>query len=499
MTQSAACDPDALKRLDARLLAATPQPPSNDGKPIEVGRAHQLFVDDHLVDRCVLLHRRLSRPRKRAAPVLAPAFPWEGNGLTYGTAIPHEGRIRLYYHGMHTSAQSHASFRAERGYTKTPIALALSEDGVHFSRKPLKGAALPRTNIVLNDVVDCFSPLKDEASADSGRRFKALGSFRDWEPGLTLASSPDGIRWTLGKEHAVADFGDRNSFWFDPRRKLYVAWSRCMRLYPTRVIVQMTTPDFDDWSDPRRSFPKLVLMPDRHDHPQTQFYGGYAFWYHSLYLGYLEIYHRQHARLDTQLVSSRDGVTWRRLGDREPFLPNGDHGAFDSYWITPTFNPPISRGGKLLIHYHGHRLPHIQLGHMNPPVARHSCFGLATLREDGFVSLDATGIEGLLLTKPLAAPPASRGIEINVAPFVKDAATPLRVRVDLLSASCRLLESHVLETPSTRPVLWQGVALKKNLPPTFRLLFRPTNARLYAFRVRETASANLVRHSAAGS
>ncbi len=478
---------DPVKAMDAGLLAArgalaAPAAPAD--APLELSSAVQLFVDDHLIARKGSVHRRLNRPRKGAKSILVPDRPWEGQGLVYGSVIPHEGQFRLYYKGwMQHTRLNYAEHVRKFGFGKYPVCLALSEDGRRFRKPAIAGAAHPKTNIVIEDQIDDFTILKDARDPDPNRRFKLLASRGNWWAGLTPATSPDGIRWTWGKENAVAYLGDRCSFWFDPVREKYIAWSRNYEIMPGRVLVQKATADFDNWSDERASHPRLVLQPDRYDHEMTQFYGGYAFWYHSLYLAYVEAYHIHHQRIDTQLACSRDGLTWTRLCDRDVFLPNGEHGDSDAYWIVPTFNPPILQNGELLIHYNGRPDPHGAPGFsfVNPGMG--GDFGLATLREDGFVSLDATGEEGVVETRPLRLPEQWSRFEINVAPFnTRPGYDPMQIEVDVLSPDGAHWATLKTAPPKSPDAVWHRVLPAQAIPRVCRLRFRIRNARLYAFR-----------------
>ncbi len=123
--------------------------------------------------------------------------------------------------------------------------------------------------------------------------------------------------------------------------------------------------------------------------------------------------------LDTQLALSRDGLTWWRAGDRQTFMPLGSEGSWDRFSVAPNNSPPIRRGEELWIYYHGgserhragptpahrRREPWLGPGHPEdpplPPGVPHSGIGLARLRVDGFVSIDAGPRPGRILTRPL--------------------------------------------------------------------------------------------------
>ena len=475
---------DPIKAIDADRLNLNRSQVA-PAAPIAINRESQLLVDDHLVARRESLFRRLNRPTKRPGPILSPETPEEGIGLYYGSVLEEEDSsdLRLYYISGHSYGTiSFEQFRAERGHSTSPMFLARSTDGVTFSREPVAGSVFPGTHIVADENMDCLNVLHDPQDPDPSRRYKLLASKDNWPRGLTPATSPDGIHWTWGEDNAVAWFGDRCAYWYDPIRRTHVAWSRDYHVLPQRVIAQCETSDFGDWGNLRENHPRVVLQADRLDHPSVEFYGGYAFWYRSVYLAYLEVYHMQQQRIDTQLCCSRDGRRWTRLCDRETFIPNGEHGEWDAYWVVPTFNPPILRDGELLIHTNGRPDPHPQPGFSASAPGFGGAFGLTTLREDGFVSLDATGRVGLLVTHPLTAEPGCRTLAINCCQFAtRPGMEPMSAVVSLHAPDGEAIGVWELSYEPDR--VWYAVELAATPPAGFHLEFRLQNCRLYSFKL----------------
>jgi hypothetical protein len=452
-----------------RLTAPLPERDlSPGGGDIEIGFDSQLFADDHLVSFKAAVHRRLNRPLKSREPFLVADREWEGGSILYSCVVEDGDEYRLYY-----KAKRWAEPEVEP-YSNTPICLARSTDAIGFHKDPFGGAAVPNTNIVINDVIDDFTVHLDDG--DPQRRYKLLSSRWNWREGLTPAWSADGIQWTWGRDHAVRHFGDRCSYWYDPIRKVHIAWSRNQPLYRGRIIVHAESDDFESWSDPR-----IAIMPDRLDHPEVQIYGGYGFWYRSIYFAYLEIYHVEHQRLNTELACSRDGLTWHRLCEHDVFLPNGDHGDFDAYWVVPTFNPPILRDGRLLIHYGGRPDPHRTAGFQHVPPGMGGALALSELREDGFVSLDATGVEAVVETRPLNLPERPRFLDVNICPFnTRPGYDPMDAVVEVFHGSGYCLSAHRIHGDPDR--VWYRIPLDPVHPDRVRLRFRLRNARLYSFR-----------------
>ncbi len=79
-----------------------------------------------------------------------------------------------------------------------------------------------------------------------------------------------------------------------------------------------------------------------------------------------------------------------------PVLPLGGEGTWDSHMTNPTLNPPIPEGDRLLVFYRG-----VSTKHASGQRSREA-IGLATIRRDGWVSLETGHIrEGQLVTHEL--------------------------------------------------------------------------------------------------
>jgi len=110
--------------------------------------------------------------------------------------------------------------------------------------------------------------------------------------------------------------------------------------------------------------------------------------------------------------------------------------------------------------------------------------GLATLRLDGFVSLNAGDEEAIVLTKPFRL--KGDALQINVD------ATQGTVRIDVLDASSELLGGHSGSDATTyreadelrlSPRWTESLASLRG--ETIRLRFHLTRASLYSFQVTE--------------
>lgn len=84
-------------------------------------------------------------------------------------------------------------------------------------------------------------------------------------------------------------------------------------------------------------------------------------------------------------------VNWTRPPQREQFLPLGDPGQWDQGMIV-TARAPVVMGDQLYFYYGGTDKVH------DEPRVR-AAIGLATLRLDGFCSMNAADTEGWLITR----------------------------------------------------------------------------------------------------
>jgi hypothetical protein len=104
-------------------------------------------------------------------------------------------------------------------------------------------------------------------------------------------------------------------------------------------------------------------------------------------------------QIDIQLAWSRDGIHWQRHPERPIFLPTGVPDSYDWGMVFVVQGLP-EKDGRVLVYYRGDEAFHTNASGQNGKIG-HLC--LASLRQDGFVSLDAP-TEGYMLTKPLRCP-----------------------------------------------------------------------------------------------
>lgn len=368
-------------------------------------RQSQLFIDDTWIEDTFRLGRQLHQPRKYIEPILKPDRPWEQSAiLLWGSVLydPISRRFQIWYVTWLRMQISQALPYDHPGWS---VCYAESADGIHWE-KPNLGlypfAGSKANNIVWQmqreiDGVTVVPPSGDDSQYTMIFWTRGDPPVRTaWEgtnSGLWTAKSRDGIHWELAEPHpVVSGVGDRTTVVSD--RAGFAAFTRTAKSwqrYPVRTVNRLESQDAIHWSEP-----ELILKPDLLDGADMEFYGMVAFPYECVYLGLLERMHRIPDVVDTELVISHDSRAWQRIAPRSAFLPLGSNGQWDCAWVTIAQNPPIRLDNRLWFYYSGRSGTH---GSPYPHNA--GAVGLATLRRDGFASLEAGQDTGWIKTKPI--------------------------------------------------------------------------------------------------
>jgi hypothetical protein len=462
----------------------------------------QLFVDDEYIERLDGVRRVLHQPEKFAGnPILRyDQTPWQGfRCQLYGTALrdPADGRIKLWY-----LAVPRLPFEEPvvvNGRRRVPnfqlVGYAESRDGFHFELPHLglvdfNGSTANNLCRIGRECVEGIAVVHDADEPDRQRRYKALY----WEHRVPLAGAPgidvnamcvsfsaDGKRWTDYANNPVIPFASDTGQQaiYDPALKKYVAYGRFG--VEGRRLARSESANFVDWAPPQP-----VLEADAEDGPGAQIYGMGVAQYEGLYLGLPWIFHEGTThQIDVQLATSRDGIQWRRAADRAVFIPNGPADRWDAGIIFTASQPIVAAGDKLLIYYsasaHNHDYRQRPKSG-SPEAARYwqsvkTSIGVATLRRDGFISLEPGDSTGRLLTKPFLMPAA-------IALFVNaDAGNgELRLQIIPQAAPDKPCEAAPLRADDCRHrVQWAGDARLPAPGVPVRLELTLTGARLYSY------------------
>ncbi len=485
----------------------------------------QLFLDDYIVEEMAGLKRVMHQAQKYAGkPIISPESPWEkctGVCYLYGTVLKvGDNDFRLWYQIVDKDG-------------KGLIAYATSYDGIHWEKPILdiyEWQGSRENNILLVGEIPCVFYEPEEA--DPQKRFKMF-YFPGWRYlfGYAVSFSPDGLHWS-GYQGKLPG-GDVGHCFYDFQHNQYVATAKVYTFLngSVRRAIGMARPlrstgkldegwqptawtgELDEQWEPA----PLVLGPDQlddtmargrigarepiiqHRNPAVNcahFYGMPVFPYGDAYLGLLWVFDNcssplasggQDGPVEVQLAFSRDLINWARIGERNPFIPLGELGQWDCGMVY-TANGPVRVGDELWFYYGGFNVTHGDEV-LHPPfqgidvTGKGGAIGLAKLRVDGFVSLDAGQAGGVLVTKPFIL--EGKTLELNVA------AKGGEMRVELLDGETgKVVPGFIKERcepfcgdlVAYRPS-WQGSSLPGQLlGRPIRLKFFLRNASLFAFR-----------------
>ncbi len=497
--------------------------------PIDVGR--QLFIDDFLIAETTL-KRTFYKAQLRPGAVIKPDQSWEQKqrepkdppaAMPFSDGVwfdPRDRLFKMWYMSGFSQATCYAT----------------SRDGIRWQKPKLD--VVPGTNIVHPETRDSATIWLDLLEKDPQRRFKMMR--RDNQDSLhKIHFSADGIHW--GEPQPVGNAFDRSTFFYNPFRNVWVLsirgdsfwdetetadeavprrftkghWIGLERFrryvegpdllaaaqsWPSQPVNDQDNNSFKHWHDP-----SIWLGADRLDPPRAdtsappELYNLDAVAYESLMLGAFSIW-RGHTKdypardkiNEICLGFSRDGYHWDRPW-REPFIgvsedPNA-----------PNHSNIQSAGGVCLVV--GDKLYFYFSQRMVRDITKRKGFtstGLATLRRDGFASMDAGRTEGVLVTRPVQfsgshlfvnvdAPRGSLQVEVlddkgvPIAPFTRQNCTALSI-------------------DSTRTqVKWSGGQDLSSLAgKAVSLRFHLTSGRLFSFWVSPDASGASRGYVAAG-
>ena len=394
---------------------------------------------------------------------------------------------------------------------------AVSNDGVHWEKPnlgiyPEKG--LPSNRIFPDKYLG--GNVLHTPWDKPDRRYKLVvydyGRDHKERPlsGLYGALSPDGIHWRPAEPNPlVADPGDCSYFDWDPRRRRYYDYTKVfvpVRGFSRRSVGITASLDFATW--PSAQF---ILSADLIDDTwgeggdnRMELYFLTAFVYESHYIGFLCMFPITDGDNDgplyLELVTSMDGVTWtrqtpednpidlKRRGNaacppvrRMPILPLGEEGAWDDGMVF-SVAPPRVEGDLLRLWYTGINITHGARG-----ASGTAAVGLATLRKDGFVSLEASA-QGEVTTKPL------RGLQGHL--LINADVRQGTVQVEVLDSNGQALPGYGRDECSpvagadgcALPVSWGDHTTLPESGVASRLRFVLDRARLYSFRCDETVT-----------
>ena len=445
--------------------------------PIDLGR--QLFVDDFLVESTDLRRTFHAAEYYPGNPVLKADKPWEFSGGV-GMAMPFSDGVfydpadqlfKIWYLGVAATLY------------------ATSADGVHWNKPALD--VRPGTNIVHAGSRDSSTVWLDTEAPDPARRYQFLYSSGHNRP-LILHCSADGIHWGQPVARSIP-WSDRTTMFKNPFRGVWVLSLRDHDWTPGeppnpdylgRLRRYWETADLAAGMNWKKDEPPWWIGADRLDHRridlnvQPQLYNLDAVAYESLLVGLFSIWRGQPPDSDkpneVTVGFSRDGFHGYRP-DRGAFIPvSGNFGDWNYANVQSAGGVCLVVGDRLYFYVSG------RAGARGVRTSGSTSTGLATLRRDGFASMDGSGE---LLTRPVRF--AGRRLFVNLD------STAGELRAEMVDAAGRAIAPYTLanclpvQTNDTlQEVRWRGAAdLAALAGRPVRIRFRLRHARLFAFWV----------------
>lgn len=497
-------DPDDNEPMEVPYLDHPPTVIS-----IDLGR--QLFVDDFLIE-STDMDRKFHKARKyEGNPVLKPETELELHGEENAIACPKSGGVwwdpefrqfRMWY---------------EAGWIHT-ICYATSPDGLNWVRPELD--IQPGTNRVLDPALtpDSWAVFPDYRGDNPDQRWKIyMRPPGGYMPGLSMVSA-DGVHWSKPVESGVT--GDRSTMFYNPFRKKWVYSLRSGVRGRSRhyweaddFLKGAEWHDFTQYADGQT--PVFWAAADRLDPPDpaigvpAQLYNLDAVAYESIMLGIYQMHlgppndECMKTGLpkitELNLAYSRDGFHWARP-DRDPFIPASRTDVWDRGYVQSVGGLCTVRGDKLWFYYIGFQGDATRL---DPHWKKNGMYdrgstGVAFLRRDGFVSMEAGPAGGTLTTRPVsfsgeylfvnaACPEGKLVVEVldeqnrPIEPFTTDRCQPVSTDSTLAQVAWR--DAPSLATLAGKPL---------------RFRFHMTGGSLYSFWVSPNADGRSNGYLAAG-
>ncbi len=477
--------------------------------PIDVGR--QLLVDDFLIERTSLTRTFHQPTYHDGNPILHPETTWERHDeYADRTNTPPNFTAMVFSDGVFFDPQERRFKMWYMAGYREQTCLAVSDDGIRWSRPTFDYR--PGTNIVMRSGRDSGTVWLDQFAEDPRERFK-MALFHDTT--LSLHVSPDGVHWTGVGETGAA--GDRTTFFYNPFRRVWVFSMRSNEFESSgRFRQYWESPRFEDAAAWQRMQPVAWVKADSKDFTRPglarvpELYNLDCVGYESLMLGLFTIWRGESGtreKINELTVGfSRDGFHWHRP-DRRSFLPVSETAGAWNYANVQSAGGCCMIVGDVLHFYVSGRtgIP----GTANPGTCT---TGLATLRRDGFASMDWLPDDPGFVRRVVDGTPIgeliTRPLRFNGTHLFVNAAIPPdgELRIELLDRAGRVVAPYSrdgcapITGDGTRlPVSWSGAPdLAAVADREVRFRFTLTRGRLYAFWVSPWPSGESRGYPAAG-
>jgi hypothetical protein len=489
-----------------------------------VGLKKQLLVDDYLIAEKHHITHELGKVQKFGI-VMKPSLPTDFipppdqrveeeyvEELKTGRK-PDGSQVALdfgYYTTVERNERENKFQMWYMAWREAGVGYAESTDGIHWT-KPLIGID-GKSNIVHSS--QGFSCSIDPTLPwGHPEKYKGAGDFKEENSQVGICYSPDGIHWSDyndGKHVSYRAADTHNQILWDPIKQNYRLLTRtdldgsggADEWRSARIMVHDGGNDLMNSPTAWKTISDKIAVDDpskemnEHGNPRLQFNGMTNWIYEGVYFGLMDVYtmdrsgffegfdyetRHDHDFMDFYIGTSRDGNTYDKswIYARKPIVPRGEPGSFDKDGVKPP-SQIVTYNVEHWIYYGGMDERHYSIG-------RHLNIGLAKLRLDGFICLEAKDQWGYVTTKPFKL--EGDTLEVNID------ASEGEFLVEVLDTN----DQPYNEYDKDHSQIWQGVDqirfmnqwkddvnLSRLKGKIVKLRFHLRNAQLYSFTIKES-------------
>ena len=409
---------------------------SADGaeESVPIGLQKQLLVDDYVIAEKRGVTRELGTVKK-VGIVLKPSLDTDFHP---SWKKPDGSRVALDFGYYLTVLRNEKAGKFQMWYMAWRLAgvgYAESKDGIKWT-KPLVGKGGKNNIVHLSQGFSCT--IDPNVPWGRAEKYKGAADFADRGCRVAICYSADGIHWSDYNEgkpvsHRAAD--THNQLLWDPIIKRYRLLTRTdlggqggtSESRSTRIMVHTAGNDVKKHPTAWKTVIDKICVEDpkkaknRWGKPRLQFNGMTMWIYESVYFGLMDVYTMGQSHffngfdyktrhdddyMDFYIGVSRDGMNFDKswIYARKPLVPRGPAGSFDKDGIKPPAQI-VTYKDEHWIFYGGMDERHYSKG-------RHLNIGLAKLRLDGFICLQAKDKPGTITTKPFKL--EGDKLEVNV-------------------------------------------------------------------------------------
>jgi len=492
-----------------------------DAELVPVGLQKQLLVDDYVIAQKQNITRELGKPKKMGV-VMKASVPTDFHPTKqFPDGLPKSGHNGVGYRMTVLWNEQQEIFQMlYRASAEDLTAYAESKDGIHWTKPFIADDGKSNLITYRGKTRGTFyeASFMIDPTVPWGHPEKYKAAYNPGNTMCAIAYSADGIHWkgyNKGESVTGRAADTHNQILWDPIGCRYLLLTRTdlgaeggeNEDRATRVMAHEKRNDLLSYPRAWKTLAAVTVDDPLDEKTQAgvtvlQMEAMTVWVYENVYFGLMHVLTAGEimgvgsdgkgedldARPETDVIdfyigTSRDAVdfdmSW--VHTRQPLIERGEAGSFDKSLIMAT-SEIITRGDEHWIYYQGEDCQHHGA---RPAGSKGGQIGLATLRLDGFVCLEASDEWGQVTTKPFKL--EGDTLEVNVD------ASQGEFLVEVLDASNkpyrgyggdRSRASKGVDDLRFKPRWQDSQDLTGLKGQVVKLKFRMRNAKLYAFQIK---------------